>query len=243
MGLTLTQWATAALYNGLARYDEAFVAAEQALEDPAELWFSPWAMVEFIEAATRTGKHAAAQRVLGLLAAGTSASGTDWAKAIEARCRALVTQGPAAEALYREAIDRLAPTPLRWDLARSQLLYGEWLRRERRSRDARDQLRTAETLFSGFGVEGFRDRARVELAAAGERVGERASEIKLDLTPQEAQISRLVAQGASNREIAGELFISESTVEYHLHRMFRKLGVKSRTQLASRVLESLPRRT
>jgi DNA-binding CsgD family transcriptional regulator len=200
-------------------------------------------MVEFIEAASRTGKHAAAQRVFGLLAPGTSASGTDWAKAIEARCRALVTQGPAAEVLYREAIDRLEPTPLRWDLARSQLLYGEWLRRERRSRDARDQLRTAETLFSGFGVEGFRDRARVELAAAGERVRARASEIKLDLTPQEAQISRLVAQGASNREIAGELFISESTVEYHLHRMFRKLGVKSRTQLASRVLESLPRPT
>jgi DNA-binding CsgD family transcriptional regulator len=200
-------------------------------------------MVEFIEAACRTGKQAAAERVLERLAAGTSASGTDWARAVEARCRALLSQGPAAEMYYREAIDRLAPTPLRWDLARTQLLYGEWLRRQRRSRDARDQLRIAAELFTGFGAEGFGDRARLELSAAGERTREPTSVTRLDLTPQEAQISRLVAQGASNREIAGELFIGESTVEYHLHRMFLKLGVKSRTQLAARVLESTSRPT
>jgi DNA-binding CsgD family transcriptional regulator len=234
MGLTLTQWATATLYNGLARYDEAFVAAEQALEVPGELWFSPWAMVEFIEAASRTGRRAAAERVLELLAAGTAASSTAWARAVEARCRALISEDSTAEMLYCEAIDLLAPTPLRWDLARTHLLYGEWLRRQRRSRDARDQLRIADELFTGFGVEGFRDRARLELGAAGGPT----SVIKLDLTPQEVRISRLVARGASNREIAGELFIGESTVEYHLHRMFLKLGVKSRTQLATRVLES-----
>ena len=241
MGLTLTQWATAALYNGLARYDDALIAAKQALEDPEELWFSPWAMVEFIEAASRTGEHAAAERVLERLAAGTAASGTDWAGAVEARSRALVRRGSAAEVLYREAIDRLTPTPLRWDLARTHLLYGEWLRRARRLRDARDHLRVAEELFTGFGVEGFRDRARVELRAAGERTRERTSAAKDDLTPQEARISRLVAQGASNREIAAELFIGESTVEYHLHKVFLKLGVKSRTQLAARVLESAAR--
>jgi DNA-binding CsgD family transcriptional regulator len=243
MGVTLTHWAAAALYNGLARYDHAFIEAEHALEYPDELWYSPWAMVEFIEAASRTGKHAQAAFTLERLAAGTAASGTDWARAIEARCRALVSRGSTAERLYREAIDRLAPTPLCWDLARTHLLYGEWLRRERRARDARHHLRAADELFTGFGVEGFTDRARVELRATGERTRERPSATTHDLTSQEAQISRLVAQGASNREIASELFISQSTVEYHLHKIFLKLGVKSRTQLANRVLESAARPT
>jgi len=243
MGVTLTQWAAAALYNGLARYDHAYIAAEQALEYPDELWYSPWAMVEFIEAASRTGKHAEAGFTLERLTTGTAASGTDWARAIEARCRALVSKGSTAERLYREAIDRLVPTPLRWDLARTHLLYGEWLRRERRHRDARLHLRAADELFTGFGVEGFTDRARVELRATGERTRERPSSTTHDLTSQEAQISRLVAQGASNREIAAELFISQSTVEYHLHKTFLKLGVKSRTQLANRVHESAARPT
>jgi DNA-binding CsgD family transcriptional regulator len=238
MGLTLTQWATAMLGNGLGRYGEAFVAAEHALEDPGELWFSPWAMVEFIEAASRTGNSVAAESMLDRLTAGTAASGTDWARAVEARCRALLRRGSTAETLYREAIDRLEPTPLCWDLARTQLLYGEWLRRERRPRDARTHLRVAEDLFSGSGAEAFRDRARVELRATGERAPEGPTATRSDQTPQEAQISRLVAQGASNREIAAELFISQSTVEYHLHKIFLKLGVKSRTQLANRVRES-----
>jgi DNA-binding CsgD family transcriptional regulator len=238
MGLTLTYWATAALYNALGRYDDAFVAAEQALEDPEELWFSPWAMVEFIEAASRTANHAVAERMLDRLAAGTAASGTDWGRAVEARSRALLRRGSTAEALFREAIDRLEPTPLAWDLARTQLLYGEWLRRERRPRDARQHLRVAEELFNQFGAEGFRDRARVELRAAGERTQGEPTGARYEQTPQEAQISRLVAEGASNREIAAELFISQSTVEYHLHKIFLKLGVKSRTQLASRMRAS-----
>jgi DNA-binding CsgD family transcriptional regulator len=238
MGVTLTQWATALLYNGLARYDRAFVAAQQALEDPGELWFSPWATVELIEAASRTGKGALAAPALSRLAQETTASGTDWAGAIEARCRALLSDGAPAETLYRDAIDRLATTGLRWDLARSRLVYGEWLRRGRRPKEAREQLRCAEELFTDFGVHGFAERARGELRATGEHARERSPDTRYDLTPQETQISRLVAQGASNREIASELFISPSTVEYHLHKVFRKLGVRSRAQLANRVLRS-----
>jgi DNA-binding CsgD family transcriptional regulator len=238
MGVTLTQWATAVLYNGLARYDLAFVAAEQALEDPGELWFSPWAAVELIEAASRTERSERAASALKRLVQGTTSSGTEWALAIEARCRALLSEGCAAESGYQEAIDRLVVTTLRWDLARSRLVYGEWLRRERRTKEAREQLRLADELFSEFGAQGFTERARVELRAAGEQVRERSPATRYDLTPQEAQISRLVAQGSTNREIASELFISPSTVEYHLHKVFSKLGVRSRAQLANWVHQS-----
>jgi tetratricopeptide (TPR) repeat protein len=211
MGVTLTQWATAILCNGLAQYDRAFVAAEQALENPDELWYSPWAAVELIEAASRTGRSAQAASVFTRLAEGTTASGTNWARSVEARSRALLSEGCPAETLYEEAIDRLANTPLRWDLARARLVYGEWLRRERRTKEAREQLRAAEELFSDFGVQGFAERARVELRATGEHTRERTPATRFDLTPQETQISRLVAQGATNREIASELFISAST--------------------------------
>jgi DNA-binding CsgD family transcriptional regulator len=237
LGVTVTQWGMAALYNGLARYDDAFAAADAALEDPHDLWLSPGATVEFIEAASRTGRAEAAAAALELLAEGTSAGGTVWGAAIEDRSRALLSEGVAAEALYRAAIDRLAPTVLRLDLARTHLLYGEWLRRERRHVDARLQLQTAHELFTGFGMEGFAERARVELRATGGHARKRATATSDDLTPQEAQIAELVAQGRANLEIAAQLFISPSTVEYHLHKAFRKLGVKSRTQLARRVLE------
>jgi DNA-binding CsgD family transcriptional regulator len=240
MAVSMALWATAALYNSLARYEDAFVAAEQALADPYELWFSPSATVELIEAASRSGRYTAASAGLERLAEGTSASGTDWARAVEARSRALLSDGAAAEALYREAINLLSTTPLRFDLARTHLVYGEWLRRERRHSDAREQLRVAHDLFSEFGMEGFAERARVELRATGEHPRTRTFENSNDLTPQEAQISRLVGQGATNHEIAAQLFISPSTVEYHLHKVFRKLGVKSRTQLARRLLEMAP---
>jgi DNA-binding CsgD family transcriptional regulator len=235
MGLTLAQWATAYLHNGLARYDVALAAAEQAAEDPHELWFSPWTMVELIEAASRTGREERAANALEVLSETTRASGTPWAQGIEARSRALLADGEAADTLYRQAIDRLAPTRLRVDLARTHLLYGEWLRRERRRTDARTEVRTAHELFSEFGMEAFAERARVELEATGEHARKRTVETLGDLTPQEAQISRLVAQGHTNREIAAQLFISPSTVEYHLRKVFRKLGVKSRTQLANRL--------
>jgi DNA-binding CsgD family transcriptional regulator len=240
LGLTIALWATAVLSNALARYQDAFAAAQEALEDPYEVSFSPLATVELVEAASRMGREDAAAPALERLVRGTSASGTQWARAVEARCRALLSHDEGAETLYREAIELLTPTALGFDLARTHLLYGEWLRRERRPRDAREQLRSAHGLFSGFGMEGFTERARTELQATGERVRKRTMETQTDLTPREAQISELVAQGATNPEIAAQLFISPGTVEYHLGKVFTKLGVKSRTQLARLVLESTP---
>jgi DNA-binding CsgD family transcriptional regulator len=237
MGLTHTQWATAALYNGLARYEDALAAAEQALTDPRELWFSTWAAVELIEAASRSGKPERAANPLDALAETTRASGTDWGLAVEARSRALLSPDDRAEPLYREAIERLQRTRLRVDLARAHLVYGEWLRRERRRLNARDQLRVANDLFTEFGMEAFAERARIELNATGEHARKRTVETRDDLTSQEALISRLAAEGATNQEIAARLFISPSTVEYHLRKAFRKLDVRSRTQLAHRLLQ------
>ena len=238
LGLSIALWATSVLNNALARYQDAYDAAEEALEEPYEVSFSPLATVELVEAASRIGMEDAATPQLERLAQGTSASGTDWAGAVEARCRAMLSHGEAAGELYRKAIERLTPTELGFDLARTQLLYGEWLRRERRPREAREQLRAAHLLFSEFGMEGFSERARVELRATGDRALRQAVGAPGDLTPQEAQISQLVAQGATNPEIAAQLFISPATVEYHLRKVFRKLAVKSRTQLAKRVLDS-----
>lgn len=235
MGLTLAQWATALLHNGLARYDVAIAAAEQAVEDPHELWFSPLLMVELIEAATRGGLQEPAANALEVLSETTRPSGTPWARGIEARSRALLAEGEAAETLYREAIEHFGPTRLRVDLARTHLLYGEWLRRKRRRIDARTELRTAHELFSEFGMEAFAERARVELEATGEHARRRTADTFGELTPQEAQISRLAAQGHTNPEIAAQLFISPNTVEYHMHKVFRKLDVKTRTQLANRL--------
>jgi len=240
MGVTGTQWASALLHNGIGHYADAFEAAAAALEDPFGLWFAPWAPVEYIEAAARTGNLAAATLALERLTPRTEASGTVWARAVEERCRALVSEGPTAGALYRSAIERLTPTTLRLDLARTHLLYGEWLRRERRNLDARAHLSAAHQMFSDFGTHGFAERARVELRAVGGRAGKPAAAGANELTPQEAQISRLVAEGMTNLEIAGQLFLSPSTVEYHLHKVFRKLGVKSRTQLARHALEGQP---
>ena len=235
MGVTLSHWAKALLFDGLGRYDEAFAAAEHASQDPQELWFSSFALVELIEAASRSGRTERAAEALGILAASTSASGTPWALGVEARSRALLARGDDADKLYREAIDRLEPTRLLVDLARARLLYGEWLRRERRRLDAREQLRIAHDFFSESGMEAFAERTRIELRATGEEVRERTADALDQLTPQEAQVSRLVARGHTNREIAAQLFISPSTVEYHLGKVFRKLDVKSRTQLAHRL--------
>jgi len=235
MGLTVSQWVTATLYNSLGRYEDAFAAAAQAAEDPRELWFSNWVAGELIEAASRSGRDDRAGEALEVLSESTRASGTPWALGVEARLRALLAHGDAAEVLYRESIDRLRPTRLGLDLARAHLLYGEWLRRERRRVDARKELRAAHELFSDFGMEAFAERARVELRATGEHARKRSVDTIDQLTPQEAQIARLVALGNTNREVAAQLFISPSTVEYHLRKVFRKLDVKSRTQLARRM--------
>ena len=241
-GLTFVHWVTAVLHNGLRRYGEALAAAQQAGEDTHPSWWRNYGLVELIEAAVRSGKPEPAVDALGQLLQATGASGTDWALGVEARSRALLNDGEAAEVLYREAIERLARTRIRVELARGHLLYGEWLRRERRRRDAREQLRTAHELFTEFGMEAFAERARVELEATGEHARKRTVETGDDLTPQEAQISRLAADGATNQEIATQLFVSPSTVDYHLRKVFRKLGVKSRTQLARELLQPGTRR-
>lgn len=241
LGVSVTRWAAATLYNGLARYNDAFSAAEDVLEDPDDLSFGPFATVELVEAASRTGRSDTSMAALGRLEATTSASHKPWGEAIAARSRALLSEEDAAENRYRDAIEVLTDTPLRLDLARTHLVYGEWLRRVRRNVEAREQLRLAHSLFSDFGMEGFAGRARIELRATGEHARVRSVETSNQLTPQEAQISQQVAEGATNVEIAAKLFISPSTVEYHLHKVFRKLGVESRTQLARHVLESQSR--
>jgi RNA polymerase sigma factor (sigma-70 family) len=171
---------------------------------------------------------------LGGMQDSTRDAGTDWALGIEARSQALLSDGDEAEEFYREAIARLGHTRVRVHLARAHLVYGEWLRRTGRRVKAREELRTAHELFTDFGAEAFAERARVELEATGERARKRTVETLDQLTPQETQIARLAAEGHTNREIAARLFISASTVEYHLRKTFRKLGVKSRTQLEDR---------
>jgi DNA-binding CsgD family transcriptional regulator len=231
MGLTVAHWVAAALYNGLARYENALAAAEQAAQDPHGLWFSTFAAVELIEAASRTGSPERASGALDWLASTARAGGSEWGLGVEARSRALLSHGDAAESLYGEAIDRLGRTRLRVDLARARLLYGEWLRRERRRVDAREQLRTAFEMFTAMGVEAFAVRAERELLATGERVRIRTVETRDELTPHEAQIARLASEGLSNAEIGARLFISQHTVAYHLRKVFSKLDITSRNQL------------
>jgi DNA-binding CsgD family transcriptional regulator len=231
------KYVTAVLYNGLARYEDALTAAQEVTEYPQDLTFFTWGLVELIEAATRCGEADLAAAGLRRLSELTRTSGTDWALGVEARSRALLGDGEAAEPLYRQAIEALERTRVRVELARAQLLYGEWLRRELRRLDAREQLRTAHSQFTEFGMEAFAERARVELKATGEHARRRTVETRDDLTPQEAQISRLAANGATNQEIAAQLFISPSTVDYHLRKAFRKLGVKSRHQLNQHLVQ------
>lgn len=235
LGLTAASWMTALLNNGLGRYEEALAAAAEATRIPGEIWFSTFGLTELVEAASRSGRRERGLEALGSLSESTSASGTPWALGVEARSRALLAQGDAAEPLYREAIERLEPTRLRLDLARAHLVYGEWLRRAARRIDARNELRAAYELFTDFGMEAFAERSRIELEATGEHARKRTSATLDQLTAQEAQISRLAAEGNTNRGIAAQLFISPSTVEYHLRKAFRKLDVTSRTQLAKRL--------
>jgi len=235
IGISALDWAEAVLYNGLGRYEEALAPALRVAERTQDLTPSNWVMAELIEAAVRAGTPELAADTRLRLMETTRASGTDWALGIAARSEALFVDGQRAEDLYLEAIDRLGRCRIAVDLARAHLLYGEWLRRERRRIHGRTELRIAHELFSEFGMEAFAERARVELEATGERARKRTVDTLRELTPQEAQISRLAAHGHTNREIAAQLFISPSTVEYHLRKVFRKLDVKSRTQLAHRL--------
>jgi DNA-binding CsgD family transcriptional regulator len=231
LGLTVIQWASAVLNNGLGRHEEALAAAEQARQDSHDLGLTAWMLPELVEAAIRGGMSVRAADALKRLSETTAASGTDWALGIEARSRALLSEGETADALYRVAIDRLGRTRIRVDLARAHLLYGEWLRRENRRLDAREQLRTAHEMFVTMGAEGFAERARRELAATGETVRKRAVETRDELTAQEAQIARLAREGHTSAEIGAQLFLSSRTVDWHLSKVFAKLGIKSRRHL------------
>ena len=229
--LAHTDWGSAVRYNGLGRYDDALAAAERAAEDPRGLGTPTWVLADLIEAAVRSGKLERAAGPLARLTEIAEANGTDWALGFLARSRALVAEGEAAEPLYREGIERLGRTRIRVALARTMLVYGEWLRRENRRVDAREQLRAAHEMLTNVGMEAFAERARRELLATGETVRKRTVETLDDLTPQEAQIGRMAADGFTNPEIGAQLFLSPRTVEWHLRKVFGKLGISSRRQL------------
>jgi DNA-binding CsgD family transcriptional regulator len=228
LGLTAINWAAALFYNGLGRYADALAAAQKATEHPRDM---ARVLPELIEAAARSGNPEDAADALERLSETTRTSGSDWGLGIEARSAALVSEGDAAEGLYREAIDRLGRTRMRVELARAHLLYGESLRRRRRRLDAREQLRTAHEMFTAMGFEAFADRAARELLATGETARKRTVETERQLTAQEAQIARLARDGLSNPDIGARLFISPRTVEYHLRKVFTKLDISSRKEL------------
>jgi len=230
VAIQFAQWVSAILYNGLGRYDKAMADARAAEQAP-EMQVSMWALPELIEAASRTGQTRLATDALGRLAEATSIGQTDWGQGIYARSRALITDGEDAERRYREAIERLSRTGFRSELARAHLLFGEWLRREGRRTDAREQLRAAHDMFTAIGMRAFAERTRRELLATGETVRKRTAPADDQLTPQEAQIAGLARSGMSNPEIAAQLFLSPRTVEYHLAKVFTKLGIASRRQL------------
>jgi DNA-binding CsgD family transcriptional regulator len=214
---------------------------EDAYDTAAELvkhdmvMMAEWALPELIEAAVRSGHHDAAARAFATLVSRSSTAGTPWALGVRARCQALLADGPDAENAYAEAISQLGRCRAAVDLARAHLLYGQWLRRANRRRDARRQLRTAHAMFQAMGADGFAGQAASELRATGERARARTPDTELDLTAQESEVASLAAGGATNNEIATQLFISPSTVHYHLSKVFRKLGVTGRGQLAHRL--------
>ncbi len=236
LGLQHANWATAILHNGLGRYADACSAAEHAAEENYAPFITACVLPEMVEAAVRSGQPGLAADRLRQLLATTSITGADWAGGIEARARALLSEGEPAERCYIEAVERLGRTPPRSDLARAHLLYGEWLRREGRRVDARQQLRAAYDLFAAMGAEAFAQRARRELLATGEKVRKRDVDTPTELTPQEEHIARLARDGRTNPEIAAELFLSARTVEWHLRKVFTKLGITSRKGLNDALL-------
>jgi DNA-binding CsgD family transcriptional regulator len=227
------EWGSAFRSNGLGRYVDALAAAERGAEDPRGLGASIWLLSELIEAAVRSGQPERAASPLAELDEISHAAGTDWALGSHARGAAMLAEGEAAERLYREAIERLSRIHTRGceTLARAHLLYGEWLRRENRRVDAREQLRVAHAMLAEMGMEAFAERARRELLATGETVRKRTIDTLDELTPQEVQVARLAAGGQTNPEIGAQLFLSPRTVEWHLRKVFGKLGVSSRKEL------------
>ncbi|WP_416982622.1 ATP-binding protein [Streptomyces sp. T028] len=235
--VTIAHWYHALLCNSLGQYADALIAAQQAAADQQQFASPHWGLVELVEAAARSGSPEPAADALERLSETTQASGTDWALGVEARSRALLSEDEAAERLYREAIERLDRTRVRVELARAQLLYGEWLRRENRRVDARAQLGVAHETFSRIGAEAFADRARRELQATGAKVRNHTITTHTALTSQEAQIARLAGAGLTNPEIGAQLFLSPHTVEWHLRKVFSKLGISSRREIRTLRLE------
>ena len=240
IAVAYAHWTAAILANGLGRYGQALAEATAASEDTATLYISMWALPELIEAAVRTGQPDVAGQALERLTDFTRAGGTDFGLGIEARCRALLSEPETAEGLYREAIDRLGRTRLRPELARAHLLFGEWLRRENRRVDARAELRAAHDLLDATGMAAFAERARRELLATGETARRRTVEAASELTSQEAHIARLAVEGKTNSEIGAQLFLSARTVEWHLRKVFAKLGVGSRRELRQVMADLAP---
>jgi DNA-binding CsgD family transcriptional regulator len=231
LGVTVAHCHHAVLCNGLGQYEEAVAAAGEAARHQQEFGAPRWALAELVEAAVRSGASELAANALEQLSATTQAGGTDWALGIEARSRALLSEGAAADRLYREAIERLSRTRVRVNLARAHLLYGEWLRSENRRVDARAQLEIAHDMLSEFGADAFADRARRALHATGAKVRKRADATTPELTAQEAQIARLAGDGLTNAEIGARVFLSPHTVDWHLRKVFAKLGIASRRDI------------
>jgi DNA-binding CsgD family transcriptional regulator len=232
------QYCLAVLELGLGNYQAALQCVLGVLADDAP--FSALALHDLVEAAARCGETEMAEAALGRLAERALAADTPLALGLLARSRALLAGDADAEPLYQEAIEHLEQCRVVPQLGRTHLVHGEWLRRQRRRRDARGQLRTAHEMFTAMGAGAFAERARIELLATGERARQRTTETETELTPQEAQIARLVSEGESNRDIAAQLFLSPSTVDYHLRKVFRKTGVASRTQLARTMAADRP---
>jgi len=230
-------FATAVLNNGLCRYEAALTAAQHASEAGPQPFLSAWALAELIEASTRQGQPDLAATALDALAESLDGCETDWGEGTLARARALVSEADSAKH-FRDAIERLSRTQLRPELARSRLLYGEWLRREGQRVEAREQLRASHEMFAQIGMEAFAERARRELQATGEKARKRIYETRDDLTAQESQIAALASDGLSNPEIGARLFLSPRTVEWHLRKVFAKLGVSSRKDLRAALTAS-----
>jgi DNA-binding CsgD family transcriptional regulator len=228
--ITVAEYATAILYNGLGQYALALDAAQKAAASD-DIVTSSWALYELVEAASRGGQLDVARAAAGRLSERTGASGTAWARGTDAHSRALVEDGAPAEELHRQAIEWLGQCRMAAHLARARLAYGEWLRRQNRRVDAREQLRAAYDIFASMGAEGFADRARRELLATGEKVRKRREDTRDELTPQEEHIARLARAGRTNPEIGAELYLSDRTVEWHLRKVFDKLGITSRKGL------------
>jgi DNA-binding CsgD family transcriptional regulator len=230
IGVAICEYTRAVLANSSGRYGQAIAAARDA-SGYQEVVVENWALPELIEAASRAGEPELTRTTLGRLAEKTQACQTDWALGVEARSRALVNDGSRAETLYRSSIDCLSRTRMRGDLARAHLLFGEWLRRTGRRVDARQQLEAAHEMFTTMDMALFAERARHELSATGATVRKRGVEDSTQLTPQETQIARLAADGLTDREIGAQLFISSRTVEWHLRKIYPKLGISSRRHL------------